>query len=227
MSSNGSANELLTSLMPLSPGDHIREDFEEDWQMENGDVYRFTVVPGSEWQAVDIVGGEAGAKGAPITFTREVENNTLVIGVGATEDISIEEPAEDQYCMIQSEFTKPKAGGIQSVTITPAIGDSTARLSGLFPLQYEEGAENKYEFRLSTAVDPQTINIKVEAKPIGKGWCNLAASDGTNKTSTYAGGSVSKSWGGVNFPATITIKGSSDQAGTESVYTFVIKGPAD
>lgn len=214
-------------MMPLPPGEMIGGSFEEDWDMENGDVYQFTVVPGSEWQAVDIMGGEAGAKGAPITFTRAVADNALPIGVGAIEDNSLKEPTEDQYCMIQAAFAKLPASGIQSVTITPAIGDSTARLSGLFPLQYEEGAENEYEFRLSTAVDPQTINIEVKAKPIGKGWCTLTASDGTSKTSTYAGGSVSKSWGGVNFPATITIKGSSDQAGTEGVYTFKIKGLAD
>lgn len=36
MSSNGSANELLASMMPLSPGDWIGEDFERDWQMEKG-----------------------------------------------------------------------------------------------------------------------------------------------------------------------------------------------
>lgn len=227
MSSNGSANELLASYMPLPPGDIIGVDFEDDWQMENGDVYRFTVVPGSEWQAVDIIADEAGAKGAPITFTREVENNALAIGVGAIEDMSIAEPTEDQYCMIQSSFSNVGASGIQSVTITPSIGDSTARLSELFPLQYEEGAENEYEFRLSTAHDPQSVNIEVRATPIGNGWCSLTASDGTNKTSAYAGGSVIKNWSGNTFPNRITIKGSSDQAGTEGVYTFKIKEPAD
>lgn len=227
MSSNGSANELLASMMPMTQGGWTSENFEGDWGIENGDVYSVTVVPGSEWYAFDSFGEELGAKGAPITVTREVENNALVIGVGAAEDTSIEEPTEDQYCEVEFTFSKPEAGGIQSVTITPAIGDSTARLSGLFPLQYEEGAENEYKFRLSTAVDPQAISIGVTATPIGDGWCTLTASDGTNRTSAYAGGSVSKSWGGVNFPATITIKGSSDQAGTESVYTFIIKGPAD
>lgn len=226
MSSNGSANELLALLMPLSPGDHIREDFEEDWQMENGDVYSITAVPGSEWLAANFSSRTVGEKGAPITFTQTVRDNALTLDVIAIDEIPDEEPPEDQYCSIGSTLSKKKqASGIRSVTITPAIGDSEARLGELFPLQYEEGAENEYEFRLSTAHDPKAISIEVIAKPIGKGWCTLTASDGTNKTSSYAGGPVSKAWGGVNFPDRITIKGSSDQAGTEGVYTLRIEEP--
>lgn len=226
MCSNGSANELLASMMPQSPGIFIDTDFTEDWQMENGDVYTITVVPGSEWQAVDAINREAGAPGAPITFTREVADNNLPINAGGIVDMDIAEPTDDQYCGVFSSLVKQaQESGIQSVTITPAIGDSTARLSELFPLQYEEGAGNSYTFRLSTAVDPRTISIEVKAKPIGNGWCTLTASDGTNKTSSYAGGPVSNAWGGVNFPDRITIKGSSDQAGTEGVYTLKIEEP--
>lgn len=215
-------------MMPLSPGDHIREDFEEDWQMENGDVYSITAVPGSEWLAANFSSGTVGEKGAPITFTQTVRDNALTLDVIAIDEIPDEEPPEDQYCSIGSTLSKKEqASGIRSVTITPAIDDSEARLGELFPLQYEEGADNNYKFRLSKTPDPVVASIEVKAWPIGEGWCTLTASDGTNKTSSYAGGTVQKAWNGASFPATITIKGSSDQAGTESVYTFIIKGPAD
>lgn len=218
MSSNGSANELLASLMPLSPGGWIGENFERDWQMENGDVYRVTAVPGSEWQVYD--NDQPGAKGAPATFTVEVEDNVLNIIAAATEDGSIEEPTDDQHCGVEVNLIKPGPFGIKKVTLSAAIGDSDAQLSAL-QMEYAEGGTNETTVQLTGTVDRNKV-YKINVTPLGKSWCTIVA-EGESKTSGGAGYSVNKSWSGEFVPDEIVIKGSADQAGTQDVFTLTIK----
>ena len=220
MSSNGSANELLASLMPLSPGDHISEDFEEDWQMENGDEYSITAVPDSDWLVVDLGGGEFGEKGAPITFTKKVRKNALALAVGALEEIPTGEPTEDQYCSIEAKFSKPPVIGIKSVTLSTAIGDSTAQLSAL-QMEYVEGGTNEATVQLTGTVDRGRV-YTIDATPFDSSWCTIVA-EGESTTSSMAGYSVSKGWTGDFVPDEIVIKGSADQAGTQDVFTLTIK----
>lgn len=202
--------------MPVLPGDEVDLGMLE---AQSGEAeYAITVAPGSEWKAYN--GTTFGEPGEPVTAEGVVQNSRLSI-----EGVAVPpggESGEGQYagCFATVNFPQAAVGGIKSVTLSTAIGDSTAQLSAL-QMEYVEGGTNEATVQLTGTVDNRK-QYEIDAAPFNTGWCTIVAG-GESKTSSMAGQRVARMWTGDLMPDEIVIKGSADQAGTQDVFTLTIK----
>ena len=118
--------------------------------------------------------------------------------------------------------------GLESITMSRAIGDSASQLSALFQngnIEYEEGGNNTHEITLSAPPD-QNATYGFAAKPTASGWAKVVVGDFSGQG--YNAG-VSASVNGISgrlIPNTVTITASADQAVTQDVVTVLIHIPS-
>lgn len=221
LSDGTSLNEVLAGYMPM-PGD--------DWAGidEYGALtetqYAVTITP-AEGSAVRVFyGRDSAAEGEvnePVTCNIGIVNGRFYFSAG---NVGAVESSEQ---LISVTVQPPPVVGLESITISPAIGDSASQLSDLFQngnIEYEAGGNNTHEITLS-APPGQGVYYSFIAKPTASGWAKIVAGDYSNQG--YDAGVTAKRDGvdGTSIPSTVTITASADRAVTQEVVTVLIHIP--
>lgn len=204
--------------MPMPGDDWARID---EYGALTETQYAVTITP-AEGTAVRVSYGrdsmETGEVNEPVTCNIGLVAGRLAFLVGSV-------GSDD---LIDVTVRQTPAVGLESITMSRAIGDSASQLSALFQngnIEYEDGGNNTHEITLNAAPD-QNAMYGFAAKPTVSGWAKVVVGD-SSEQGYDAGESASVDGiSGRHMPNTVTITASADQAVTQEVVTVLIHIPS-